>query len=156
MEKYRKIRQIGQGAFGSVILVEEKRTGDKYVIKVVNTARMTVVEQQKVLREVSLLADMEHPNIVQYKESFREGGCVHIVMEHCDGGDLFTFIAGQRGRHVQGRNQLQISDIEVTQCAEISRCCKVHVIQEHWPSQNWDPFVYSSGHWTLCCLIFRL
>ena len=101
MEKYRKIRQIGQGAAGAVFLVDEKKTGDKYVIKVINMARMTVVEQQKVLREVSLLADMEHPNIVQYKESFREGGCVHIVMEYCEGGDLFTAITNQRGKPLQ-------------------------------------------------------
>ena len=101
MESYRKIRQIGQGAAGAVFLVEEKKTGDKYVIKIVNMARMTVEEQQKVLREVSLLADMEHPNIVQYRESFKAGGCVHIVMEYCEGGDLFTAIASQRGKPLQ-------------------------------------------------------
>ena len=101
MEKYRKIRQIGQGAAGSVFLVEERKTGDKYVIKIINMTRMTVVEQQKVMREVSLLADMEHPNIVQYRESFKESGCVHIVMEFCEGGDLFTVIGSQKGRPLQ-------------------------------------------------------
>ena len=101
MEKYKKIKQIGQGSFGSVFLVEEKGTGGRCVVKQVDTARMTVAEQQKVLREVSLLADMKHNNIVQYRDSFREGGCVHIVMENCEGGDLFTFIASQKGRQLQ-------------------------------------------------------
>ena len=101
MEKYGKLRQIGQGSFGQVFLVEEKTTRNKYVMKVVNTVRMTVEEQQKVMREVLLLSDLKHPNIVSYKESFRQDGCVHMVMEHCAGGDLFTFIATQRGRHLQ-------------------------------------------------------
>ena len=53
------------------------------------------------MREVALLADMQHPNIVQYRESFRQPAAVCIVMEFCQGGDLFTFIASQRGRHLK-------------------------------------------------------
>ena len=74
MEKYRNIRQIGQGSFGSVLLVEELTPNDEvknyYVVKQVNTANMTQVEQQKVLREVALLSDLTHPNIVMYKVEF--------------------------------------------------------------------------------------
>ena len=71
MEKYRNIKQIGQGSFGSVLLVEELNPNDidnnYYVVKQVNTVNMTQVEQQKVLREVALLSDLMHPNIVMYK-----------------------------------------------------------------------------------------
>ena len=58
-------------------------------------------EGEAVMREVALLADMQHPNIVQYRESFRQPAAVCIVMEFCQGGDLFTFIASQRGRHLK-------------------------------------------------------
>ena len=71
MEKYRNIKQIGQGSFGLVLLVEELNPNDidnnYYVVKQVNTVNMTQVEQQKVLREVALLSDLMHPNIVMYK-----------------------------------------------------------------------------------------
>lgn len=77
-----------------------------------------------------MLSELQHPNIVRYIESFTEGGCVNMVsvivstisfcsnllgesvfqqtkcqhaqvMEYCEGGDLFTFTASQRGRPLQ-------------------------------------------------------
>ena len=74
MEKYRNVRQIGQGSFGSVLLVKDVDLGEDnergYVVKQVNTVNMTQVEQQTVLREVALLSDLIHPNIVMYKVEY--------------------------------------------------------------------------------------
>ena len=67
MESYRIVRQIGKGSFGRVLLVEEENSRSNFVIKQVNTANMTQGEQQKVLREVALLSDLDHPSIVYYK-----------------------------------------------------------------------------------------
>ena len=73
MDSYRHIRQIGKGSFGRVLLVEEEYSRTQYVIKQVNTANMTQLEQQKVLREVALLSDLDHPSIVFYRvNSVRE------------------------------------------------------------------------------------
>ena len=41
---------------------------------------------------------MKHPNIVAYQESFQEGGSLYIVMDYCDGGDLYKKINEQKGR----------------------------------------------------------
>ena len=43
---------------------------------------------------------MKHPNIVAYLESFEERGNLYIVMDYCDGGDLFKKINDQRGRSI--------------------------------------------------------
>ena len=43
---------------------------------------------------------MKHPNIVAYLESFEERGNLCIVMDYCDGGDLYKKINDQRGRLV--------------------------------------------------------
>ena len=41
---------------------------------------------------------MKHSNIVAYQESFEDGGSLYIVMDYCDGGDLYKKINAQRGR----------------------------------------------------------
>jgi len=43
---------------------------------------------------VTVLAKMQHPNIVTYIESFEERGKLYICMDFCDGGDLHDKING--------------------------------------------------------------
>lgn len=45
-------------------------------------------EKANALNEVRILASIEHPNIISYKESFFDGNNLCVVMELCDGGDL--------------------------------------------------------------------
>uniref|UniRef100_A0AAR2KBU6 non-specific serine/threonine protein kinase n=1 Tax=Pygocentrus nattereri TaxID=42514 RepID=A0AAR2KBU6_PYGNA len=97
MDKYEKVKKIGEGSFGKAILVRSREDGHQYVIKEIGISRMSSKERQESRREVAVLANMSHPNIVQYKESFEEGGCLYIVMDYCEGGDLFKKINNQKG-----------------------------------------------------------
>ena len=47
-------------------------------------------EKQNALNEIRLLASMQHPNVVQYKESFIDEStqALCLVMEYADDGDL--------------------------------------------------------------------
>ncbi|XP_061593926.1 serine/threonine-protein kinase Nek1 isoform X2 [Cololabis saira] len=97
MDKYEKVKKIGEGSFGKAILVKSKEDGHQYVIKEIGISGMSNKERQESRREVAVLANMSHPNIVQYKESFEEGGALYIVMDYCEGGDLFKKINSQKG-----------------------------------------------------------
>ncbi|NXE36783.1 NEK1 kinase, partial [Ptilorrhoa leucosticta] len=97
MDKYIKVRKIGEGSFGKAILVKAKENGQQYVIKEINISRMSNKEREESRREVAVLANMKHPNIVLYRESFEENGCLYIVMDYCEGGDLFKKINAQKG-----------------------------------------------------------
>ncbi|XP_023809657.1 serine/threonine-protein kinase Nek1 isoform X2 [Oryzias latipes] len=97
MDKYENVKQIGEGSFGKAILVNSKEDGRQYVIKEIGISGMSTKERRESRKEVSVLANMSHPNIVQYKESFEEGGCLYIVMDYCEGGDLFKKINSQKG-----------------------------------------------------------
>ncbi|XP_056345451.1 serine/threonine-protein kinase Nek1 isoform X6 [Oenanthe melanoleuca] len=97
MDKYIKVRKIGEGSFGKAILVKAKEDGQQYVIKEINISKMSNKEREESRREVAVLANMKHPNIVLYRESFEENGCLYIVMDYCEGGDLFKKINAQKG-----------------------------------------------------------
>ena len=47
------------------------------------------------IHEAEILASLENPYIVKYKDSFIENGQLYLVMENCDRGDLATYIARQ-------------------------------------------------------------
>ncbi|XP_051472422.1 serine/threonine-protein kinase Nek1 isoform X10 [Apus apus] len=97
MDKYIKVRKIGEGSFGKAILVKAKEDDQQYVIKEINISKMSNKEREESRREVAVLANMKHPNIVLYRESFEENGCLYIVMDYCEGGDLFKKINAQKG-----------------------------------------------------------
>ena len=65
MEKYQRLHQIGQGSFGAVYLVRQVDTGEKLVVKQVNTAKITQSEQQKVIYSSSFL-DKNVPFHISY------------------------------------------------------------------------------------------
>ncbi|XP_065592370.1 serine/threonine-protein kinase Nek1 isoform X7 [Cyrtonyx montezumae] len=97
MDKYIKVQKIGEGSFGKAILVKDKENSQQYVIKEINISKMSNKEREESRREVAVLANMKHPNIVLYRESFEENGCLYIVMDYCEGGDLFRKINAQKG-----------------------------------------------------------
>ncbi|XP_067454559.1 serine/threonine-protein kinase Nek1-like [Thunnus thynnus] len=98
MERYEKVKKIGKGGFGMAILVKSKEDGHQYVInELYDISGMSSKERQESQKEVEVLAKMSHPNIVQYKESVEVKGCLCIVMDYCEGGDLLKKINSQKG-----------------------------------------------------------
>lgn len=74
-------RKLNAGAQGVTYVATDKATGKKVVVKQPNDATDT--------RDYYLLKDKTHPNIVRIFEMFETDGHVHIVMEFCEGNDLF-------------------------------------------------------------------
>ncbi|XP_038127583.1 serine/threonine-protein kinase Nek1 isoform X3 [Cyprinodon tularosa] len=133
MEKYEKVEQIGEGSFGKAILVKSREDGRQFVIKEIGISGMSSKERQESRREVAVLANMSHPNIVQYKESFEEGGCLYIVMDYCEGGDLFRKINSQKGALF---SEEQILDWFVQICLALKHVHDRKILHRDIKSQN--------------------
>ncbi|XP_076770289.1 serine/threonine-protein kinase Nek1 isoform X4 [Arvicanthis niloticus] len=133
MEKYVRLQKIGEGSFGKAVLVKSTDDGRHYVIKEINISRMSDKERQESRREVAVLANMKHPNIVQYKESFEENGSLYIVMDYCEGGDLFKRINAQKGTLFQ---EDQILDWFVQICLALKHVHDRKILHRDIKSQN--------------------
>ncbi|XP_078732500.1 serine/threonine-protein kinase Nek4 isoform X2 [Lampetra fluviatilis] len=100
MDRYRRIRLVGKGSYGEVYLVQclEERSKKQFVIKHLSLASASARERKAAEQEANLLSSLRHPNIVTYRESWEEGGCLHIVMGFCEGGDLYHRLRQQNGQ----------------------------------------------------------
>ena len=67
------------------MLVTHRSEGRKYVAKKINLDGLNAKEQESCMMEVDLLKNLNHPNIVSYKESFLTSNQLIIVMEYCEG-----------------------------------------------------------------------
>ena len=96
---FTKIKKIGEGSFGAAWLVKNNKDNKHYVIKLINVSRvnhlsysecknvklktfkfrvkMPTKEREEARKEVSVLAQMKHPNIVSYIDSFEGSFFIH-------------------------------------------------------------------------------
>jgi len=95
---YKVIEPIGKGAFGSVYSVQK---GDnKYAMKEIalNSFDSTMKSAKgevgdTISREVTILKEIDHPNIIKYYNSFGQGEYLYIVMELIEGMTIQDYIA---------------------------------------------------------------
>ena len=86
--------RVGKGAYSKVYLVRRLKDGCEYALKKVNIAKLQEKEIENALNEIRILASINHPNIVEYKEAFLEQDAqfLCIVMDYSDNGDLYEKI----------------------------------------------------------------
>lgn len=87
---FEEIKPLGKGAFGQVFLVKRKSDNQLYAMKKVKIGTMNSKDKDNALNEVRVLASMEHPNIISYKEAFydEESLSLLMIMEYAEDGDL--------------------------------------------------------------------
>ena len=83
---------LGGGRFGTVRLAPP-RSDPELSFAVKSIIREDIKKDIALLEEeLAILQRVDHPNIVKFHESYIDHRYVHIVMEHCKGGELFDSI----------------------------------------------------------------
>jgi NIMA (never in mitosis gene a)-related kinase 1/4/5 len=87
------LSEIGNGAYSTVYKVRRISDQQTYALKKVKIQTLNSKEKKNALNEVRILASVHHPNIISYKEAFfDESGCLNLVMEYANNGDLYEKI----------------------------------------------------------------
>ncbi|NXB69873.1 E2AK1 kinase, partial [Donacobius atricapilla] len=101
LNEFEEVARLGRGGYGKVYKVRNKLDGQFYAIKKIKIKKATRRDCMKVLREVKVLAGLQHPNIVGYHTAWMEqvqtvhpkgkysslcNSCLHLttsVLDHC-------------------------------------------------------------------------
>ena len=109
-EDFTRGQAIGHGSYGTVFKVEfhnrkiESRINKAvsadstkpvfYALKEMMIQRFLAESRIKeVYIEKCVLANTDHPSIVKFYQSFRQGNKLYLLIEHCPQGSLHTFLS---------------------------------------------------------------
>ena len=117
LDKYVLGRELGRGEFGITYLCTDKDTQEVFACKSISKKKLrTAVDVEDVRREVAIMQHLpEHPNVVTLKAAYEDDNAVHLVMELCEGGELFDRIIARGHYTERGAAAVTRTIVEVVQ-----------------------------------------
>lgn len=101
-DRYLVDRELGRGEFGVTYLCIDRDTRELLACKSISKRKLrTAVDVDDVRREVAIMRHLPRsPSIVSLREACEDDNAVHLVMELCEGGELFDRIVA-RGHYTE-------------------------------------------------------
>ena len=91
---FTKLKRLGEGSYGVVLLVKHKKTEKYYAMKILKKESIRKLGQVAyTLAERRILERMQHPFIVRLKYAFQDSKRLYFVMNYCHGGELHYYIS---------------------------------------------------------------
>ncbi|NXY21817.1 E2AK1 kinase, partial [Atrichornis clamosus] len=158
LNEFDEVARLGKGGYGKVYKVRNKLDGQFYAIKKIKIKKATRRDCIKVLREVKVLAGLQHPNIVGYHTAWMEQvQTVHpkgkySIFDHChiqsvESGSsiIFADLSSQEKKSCDstslknlGRESVQNMDVRndftnsnSTECVQSNKCGLSIELQEN-------------------------
>jgi pSer/pThr/pTyr-binding forkhead associated (FHA) protein len=108
LKHYEIIRKLGEGGFSEVFLANNKNTGENVALKMLlPQVAANNYAVQSFLREAENTKALNHPNIVQLRDTGYDQGTFFFTLEYCNGGTVEDLMQ-QRGGKLDIEESLNI------------------------------------------------
>ncbi|CAK1603462.1 unnamed protein product [Parnassius mnemosyne] len=88
-----RVRTLGTGAFGRVVLLKHTKSGKFYAMKVLDKEKIIKLKQvEHTLSEKRVLEAIRFPFTVSMEFSFKDNSYIYFVMPFVSGGEMFTHL----------------------------------------------------------------
>ena len=84
---------LGKGLTANVHIIKERGgSGLEWACKEIPLQGLSQSRLEALREEITILRDMDHPNIIKLYESFEDHRNIYLILELCTGGELFDRI----------------------------------------------------------------
>lgn len=95
-EDFERIRTLGTGSFGRVMLVRHRTNRHFYAMKLLEKQKIVKMKQvEHTLNEKRILQCIRHPFVVHLEFSFKDNDNLYLVLPFVSGGEMFTHLRRQ-------------------------------------------------------------
>lgn len=93
------ITPLAKGGMGNVFKAVRRADNRIFALKQVNLNKMSTVDRQTAIDEARVLAQLNHPHVIKYYDSFIDSEKnLNILMEYAAGGDLANILRRSPGK----------------------------------------------------------
>lgn len=92
MTNFKILKEIGEGGFGIVYLVESTNDQKKYALKQIEYENIPIKDKERIIQEIEIIRMCSHDNIIKIYGLSKSNTSLNILMEYADNGDLFNYI----------------------------------------------------------------
>ncbi|KIY92023.1 hypothetical protein MNEG_15941 [Monoraphidium neglectum] len=96
MERYEKLERVGEGTYGVVYKALDRVTGAIVALKKIRLEQEEEGVPSTAIREISLLKELNHPNVVRLHDVIHADRRLYLVFEYLD-LDLKKLMDGMPG-----------------------------------------------------------
>ncbi len=81
------------GTFGRVKLVQSKKSGSVYALKIMYKSHIIKSHQQRnIMNEKNIMAECKHPFLLQLFRTFQDENRIYMLLELVQGGELWSLL----------------------------------------------------------------
>jgi serine/threonine protein kinase len=93
LDNFEILDKLGQGSFGKVFKVRYKLNNCIYALKrIPKNYNDDGVKEKYIWREIEILTQLRHPNIIKYYETFEDKNYIYLIIEYANNGSLVSFL----------------------------------------------------------------
>ena len=135
IKDYLILERLGVGSYGTVYKVKKKSSNKIFVIKQVSLLGVLEEQKKEYKSEAKILNSIKSNYVVKYYDSFEDSNNLNIVMEYCNGGDLYQFIKEKNSKKELMKEDL-IWKLFIKMILGLSSIHKKNILHRDLKSQN--------------------
>lgn len=111
LDDFDRMRTLGTGSFGRVMLVQHKDNKQYYAMKILDKLKVVKLKQvEHTLNEKRILAAISFPFLVNLEFSFKDNSYLYMVLEFINGGEMFSHLR-KSGRFNENHSRFYASQV---------------------------------------------
>uniref|UniRef100_A0A8C2F2T1 cAMP-dependent protein kinase catalytic subunit alpha-like n=1 Tax=Cyprinus carpio TaxID=7962 RepID=A0A8C2F2T1_CYPCA len=93
LDDFDRLKTLGTGSFGRVMLVKHRQSGQYYAMKILDKEKVVKLKQiEHTLNEKKILQAVSFPFLVKLVFAFKDHSNLYVVMEYIQGGEMFSHL----------------------------------------------------------------
>lgn len=118
--------EIGHGHYGTVRKCSDRETGEVFAVKTIKKEKVGRIDSLR--REIQILQAVDHPNIIKLYDIYEDDKYLHLVMELCEGGELFDRIIAKTQSAEGHYSEVECAKLVQKILRAINYCHTIHNI----------------------------